>query len=180
MNESFKDLEDELKQLSPRRVSPELWQRLDSELGASAGAKRPRYNSTTSWTSWKWAGWRLAAVAATVAVVTTIGVMRWAERPDVAAPVQSRPVAPATAVAANPLPAPTPAASPDRYRPVSAANVLYDLKDEGLAYTADNNPGRRLRYRYLDTYTWKNPRSNASLKWSIPRDEVRVVPVNLN
>ena len=38
----------------------------------------------------------------------------------------------------------------------------------------------RLRYRYLDTYTWKDPRSNASLKWSVPRDEIRVLPASLN
>ena len=179
MDESFHDLEAELKQLQPRRVSPELWRRLEGDLSASAGASRRRYLATTSWTSWKWAGWRVAAVAAAMAIVTTIGVMRWAEQPAAAPPDQARPVVPATTVATTAVPS-SPAANPDRYRPVSAANVLYDLKDEGLAYTADNSPGRRLRYRYLDTYTWKNPKSNASPKWSIPRDEVRVVPVNLN
>jgi hypothetical protein len=39
---------------------------------------------------------------------------------------------------------------------------------------------RRLRYRYVDTYTWKSSHGNASLKWSVPRDEIRVLPVSLN
>jgi hypothetical protein len=96
--------------------------------------------------------------------------------------VAAKHVAPAPAIAASTIPTPAalPPANAERYRPVSAANVLYELKDEGQVYTADNTPGRRMRYRYLDTYTWKNPKNNASLKWSIPRDEVRVVPVNLN
>jgi hypothetical protein len=29
----------------------------------------------------------------------------------------------------------------------------------------------------VDTITWKNPRTNASVRWTVPREEVRVVPV---
>ena len=63
-----------------------------------------------------------------------------------------------------------------RARPVKAANLLYDLQDEGLVLLEDNTPVRRMRARYVDTYTWKNPATNASLTWSVPRDEVRMVP----
>ena len=44
----------------------------------------------------------------------------------------------------------------------------------------DGTPARRVRARYLDTYTWRNPATNASLKWSVPRDEIRVLPARLN
>jgi hypothetical protein len=44
--------------------------------------------------------------------------------------------------------------------------------------SADDTSARQVRARYVDTYTWKNPRSNASLKWSVPRDEVRVIPTS--
>jgi hypothetical protein len=43
---------------------------------------------------------------------------------------------------------------------------------------ADGTPARRVRQSYVDKITWENPRSNASLVWSVPREEVRVVPVN--
>ena len=84
-------------------------------------------------------------------------------------------------VGANPRPLLMSASRlPDRYQPVAATNVLYDLKDEGTVYLDGDTPARRLRYRYLDTYTWKNPRNNASLKWSVPRDEIRVLPASLH
>jgi hypothetical protein len=63
---------------------------------------------------------------------------------------------------------------------VKAANVLYDLQDEGPVLLEDNTPARRIRARYVDTYTWKNPATKASLKWSVPRDEVRVLPASFH
>jgi hypothetical protein len=42
---------------------------------------------------------------------------------------------------------------------------------------ADGTAARRVRSSYVDTITWKNPKTNASLRWSVPRDEVRVMPV---
>lgn len=63
------------------------------------------------------------------------------------------------------------------FRPVAAENVLYAAQDEGLVTLADGTPARRVRSSYVDTITWKNPRNNASLRWSVPREEVRVVPV---
>jgi len=43
----------------------------------------------------------------------------------------------------------------------------------------DGTTARRLRQSYLDRITWKNPETNASLVWSVPREEIRVVPVLL-
>jgi hypothetical protein len=79
-------------------------------------------------------------------------------------------------VAAAPTPA-TPAAV-KAYEPVAASNVLYDLKDEGEVKLAGEASARQVRARYVDTYTWKNPRNNASIKWTVPRDEIRVVPAS--
>jgi hypothetical protein len=64
------------------------------------------------------------------------------------------------------------------FQPVAAENVLYATKDEGYVTLEDGTPARRLRSNYVDTITWKNPRSNASLRWTVPREEVRVVPVS--
>lgn len=67
---------------------------------------------------------------------------------------------------------------PAPFQPVAAENLLYSARDEGLVTLADGTPARRERFSYVDTITWKNPRTNASVRWSVPREEVRVVPVN--
>jgi hypothetical protein len=62
-------------------------------------------------------------------------------------------------------------------KPVAAENLLVVASDEGLVTLDDGTPARRERRQYVDTITWKNPRTNASLTWSMPREEVRVVPI---
>src|SRR5258708_24505744 len=116
-----------------------------------------------------WLGGRQGVPAAAVARVTTLGVLNF--KPMQPAAVTTPPVVAST----NSAPA-----SRDRYPPVTATNVLYDLKDEGLVQVDGDTAARRLRYRYLDTYTLKNPKRNASLKWSVPRDEIRVLPTSFN
>lgn len=180
MDDILKELEAELKSLRPRRPSAGLLARFERELGVV----RPRrlYTAATTFRSWKWAGWRLAAVAAVVLTVS-LGVWRHLGRALVHSPssgsVRQSIVASASPAAARSQPAAAPA-PPEHYRPVGATNVLYDMKDEGPAYLADNTPARRMRYRYVDTYTWRAPASNASLKWSVPREEVRVIPARLH
>lgn len=77
-----------------------------------------------------------------------------------------------------PPPAPAKAGTPVAYKPVSAENLLYDHRDEGLVILADGTTARRYRSSYVDTITWKNSRTQASLRWSVPRTEERVVPVS--
>lgn len=84
-------------------------------------------------------------------------------------------VAPQPAVATATATEPAPAAT---YKPVSAENLLYAQSDEGLVTLADGTTARRYRSSYVDTITWKNPRTQASLRWSVPRTEERVVPVS--
>lgn len=165
--------------------------------GESPPASARRYSTATSLRSWKWVSWPTAAAAA-AALVVSLGVWRLQHRSG----ASSAPVAAARDLAAAPKPAASPAAgapriSPpeaqpaaarqfasaaarDAYRPVKASNVLYDLQDEGPVLLEDNTPARRVRARYVDTYTWKNPATNASLKWSVPRDEVRVLPASFH
>ena len=68
-------------------------------------------------------------------------------------------------------------ASPTAFKPIAAENLLLDSRDEGYVTLSDGTPAHRSRDRYLDTITWKDPETNASLTWSVPREEVRVVPV---
>ncbi len=64
------------------------------------------------------------------------------------------------------------------YKPVSAQNVWYEQRDDGLVTLANGTTARRYRSSYVDTFTWKNPRTQASLRWSVPRTVERVIPVS--
>lgn len=171
MDESLQELENELKAMQPRR-SPAHWlNQINRELVAELPLPaRPRYTTATNLGSWKWLGWRTAALAAALALVAIIGVVRFN---------RSEPMPGVSVVAVDPI-APVPFAGTASYQPVAAANVLYDLKDEGEVKIEGQASARQVRARYVDTYTWKNPRNNASLKWTVPRDEVRVIPTTYN
>jgi hypothetical protein len=84
-------------------------------------------------------------------------------------------------LAGRPAPAlaPAPAAAATSiFKPVAAQQVLLSARDEGYVQLADGTPGHRLRASYLDTITWADPQSHASLRWSVPRDEVQVIPAS--
>jgi len=153
------DLETELKRLRPRAPSESLLGRIGRELDGATpkptDTAARSYRTATTWTHWKWLGWP-AAVAAAVFALVAVGVLGL--RPDRA------PAAPTT-VAAD-------------YVPVRADNVLYEVRDEGYVTLDDHTPAQQVRLRYLDTYTWKNPKNNASVKWTFPRDEIRIVPAS--
>lgn len=168
MDNSLQELENELKALQPRRARQDWMDQINRELAAELPAStRPVYATATNLRSWKWLGWRTAALAAAVAVMATIGALTLRQT---AVPVGNPTVATNEAGAAiEEMPV---------YQPVAAANVLYDLKDEG-AVNGDS-AARQVRARYVDTYTWKNPRTNASIKWTVPRDEIRVIPASFN
>lgn len=150
MDDEDLQLEAELKSLRPRRLAPGLEART-----AAALSRRRRLA----------AGWW---VALPLAAALTVALVPWRQVSD---------VAPVAAVAPAP-PDFAPEPTPDEYKPVAAENLLYASRDEGVITLADGVQARRLRRSYVDTITWRNPRTNASLKWSVPRDEVRVVPVN--
>ena len=103
--------------------------------------------------SWVWAAFPLAAAVALAVFLKDRAV--------------ETPMAPAVATAR---------ATPT-FKPVSAKNMLYEHRDDGLVTLADGTTARRYRNSYVDTITWKDPRTQASLRWSVPRTEDRVVPV---
>jgi hypothetical protein len=164
MDEDLKDLETELSRLQPAAPSRALFARLERDLAAgrpaTAGARR--VGGPESRPAWFWAlSVPLAAAAAFAVMATRV-------------PTEGRsPSARAEMVrAAN-----TGEESSTTLKPVAAENVLYSASDEGIVTLDDGTPARRERLRYVDTITWRNPRTNASLTWSVPREEVRVVPV---
>lgn len=152
MDDELQQLEAELKRLRPAAPSRQLLARLDRELAAPARRAAPTW--------WLWAG--ALPIAAALAVMITLAARRDSPRPA-NAPQEIAAV---------------PALAPAAFQPVAAENVLYAAQDDGLVTLADGTPARRERLNYVDTITWKNPRTNASVRWSVPREEVRVVPVS--
>lgn len=150
MDNDLQELEAELKRLRPVAASRALTEEISRQLAA-----RPRRHV------WAWAALPLAAMVA--------GMFLLQERPIV-------PAAAVTVVLAGRPSANVPTTA--AYKPVSTENLLYDQSDEGLVTLADGTPARRTRRSYVDTITWRNPNTQASLKWSVPRTEERVIPVS--
>jgi hypothetical protein len=148
MDNSLTELEAELKRLRPVTPSASLASRIASRMEEPAERRF----------SWAWVALPLAA-----AIALGIYINGHVTTPaGESSPADSR-------VAT--------AAMTPTYKPVSAQNILYDQRDEGLVTLADGSTARRIRNSYVDTITWKDSRSQASLKWSVPRTEERVVPV---
>ncbi|HVU34638.1 MAG TPA: hypothetical protein VHE61_14485 [Opitutaceae bacterium] len=142
---------EELRQLTPAAPSAVLTRRLAAELA------RPARRTGLRW-------WLLGLglpAAAAIAMLCAV----WSNHRATVGP----------RTAATPAPPASPAT--DVFTPVTAENVLYAATDDGLATLPDGRAVRRERLQYIDTITWVNPRTHASLTWSIPREEVRVVPV---
>jgi hypothetical protein len=68
-------------------------------------------------------------------------------------------------------------AAPSVFKPVAARQVLLSARDEGYEQL-DGVPAHRLRATYVDSITWENPAEHASLTWSVPREQVRVIPAS--
>ena len=166
MDETLLELENELKRLTPRQPSPALMQTLEAELGR-VDVIEP--SPASSLRSGKWLAWSLVGMAAAIALVLGLQSTRH--------PVKTPGSAATTTQQVVTKPASPPA---NRYQPVRASSVLYDMKEGDPAQLPDQTEGRQVRYRYVDTYTWKNPATNASLRWSVPRDEVRLVRARLD
>lgn len=166
MDDPLQDLEAELRQLRPRTLSAGLLARVEEELAGPEAARAA--HPVRQWQfppagAPRWLGW---PVAAALVAVCGIAIVYW--WPAVA----SRSPAPSAQVSASAKPASA------FFKPVAATQFLYESLDEGPVMLSDGLPARRVCNRYVDTYTWRNPRTRASVQWIVPRAEVRVVPVD--
>jgi hypothetical protein len=157
MDEELKTLESELRRLRPAAPSGALRGRLQRELTPGSDRAGTNREPRRTWLVW---GWLALPIAAAAVFVFNL------QLPSVHVPVPEPTAASAKVVASDTL------------KPVAAENVLYAAADEGLVTLDDGTPARRERLHFVDTITWRNPRTNASLTWSVPREEVRIVPVN--
>lgn len=71
------------------------------------------------------------------------------------------------------------APKPAVFQVVGSENVLLNAQDEGVTTLPDGTPARRVRETYLATVVWKDPKTEASLQWTMPREEFRIIPISL-
>ena len=169
MDDDLQKLEAELKLLRPAAPTRDLLARIERELATPLAATVPAHRPSRLW--WLWAG--AVPAAAALAVMVTLRTRNHQAPSPIAAPTPA-------SVAATPQPTNAEqlvAESAAAFKPVAAENVLYAAQDEGLVTLDDGTPARRERLNFVDTITWRNPRTNAQVRWTIPREEVRVVPV---
>ena len=147
----FNELEAELRALRPAVLSDDLIWRVDRALADPF----PSAFAAKTHSVFEWLAWPIAA--------SFVGAVAWLSN-GAHSPVVHTIVAETAAVAAT-------------YKPVGAENILYDVREEGLTTLADGTPARQVRDRYMDVITWKNAAASSSVCWTVPRDEVRLVPI---
>ena len=161
----FSELEAELKQLRPTAPSPELSTRIEHALEQAPAETPtagiiPRPKVRVNWFA---LGLGVAAAAAFL-MLARANVDRVPDRsPKVAAntPAQNSPAAIGGYVAEG------------------FTRVVYDRRDEGLAFPSDaEQPIRRVRSRSQETMQWRDPGTGASLRVSYPTEEVEFIPVS--
>jgi hypothetical protein len=158
MDDELQQLEAELKQLEPSAPPRELVARLERELNCEP-VRRP-----LAGLRWLW-----VALPAAAAIAMVLVQFSGSPKPILVPLGNTISTAHSLVIAAAPNETPL--------KPVAAENVLISATDEGLVTLDDGTQARRERLQYVDTITWKNARTNASLTWRVPREEVRVVPI---
>jgi hypothetical protein len=166
----FNEIENELKTLRPIEPSPELFARIEAELGADTGQEkvvRPA-RFRISWLS-------LGAGLAAAALLLVFARLHFQQMPPTKvashSPAQSGASHSEAATARSTI-------APAKFVPAGATEVVYRTQDEGLVFPAGSNePLRRVRARMRETLQWQNPQTGASLRVSYPAEEVTFAPV---
>lgn len=167
----FSELEAELKQLRPAAPSPELAKRIERALEEAPATETrtagilPKPKTRVNWFA---LGLGLSAAAAFL-FLARANVDR--------VPDQSPKIA-----AATPVPEPA-APNPDTavrgYVAEGITRVVYNRRDEGLAFPNDpQQPVRRVRSQSHETMQWRDPSTGASLRVSYPTEELEYIPVS--
>jgi hypothetical protein len=60
-------------------------------------------------------------------------------------------------------------------RPVEAQELLQSAQAEGWVTLDDGTKAQQLRLRYLETVRWSD--GDRTLTWTLPREELRILPV---
>ena len=59
---------------------------------------------------------------------------------------------------------------------VGQENRLFHTQDDGIIYSEDKVPFRRVRYNTVDRRVFKDPETGAVFEMLVPREDVLIVP----
>jgi hypothetical protein len=155
-SESLAELERELMRLCPRPISPRLLAALTHDFGVGepkSTRAKAGIVARPAWLAWPAA----AAFAATVAWFAALPQGHAPEKTGLVKPNQNQPV----------------------YKPVATRSLLVASDVGRLVALPEGGEVRAFRDIYVDTIIWRDTAGNASLRWSLPREEIRVVPVEV-
>ena len=181
----FSDLENELKRLRPRPISPDFLSRIEEAMSQPGESGVPA--RTEAWhrniiplppprMAWLLGGTLAAAAAILLMVQINLGPQNPKEARRSASAPQRRTSDWSSIAAQSPN---TVARADNRFLPTGATQVVYDKQDEGLLFpTETEQPVRRLRFRTHETLRWQNPATGASLRVSYPSEQVELIPVS--
>ena len=172
MNE-YEQLEEELRRLRPVRPPEGLVNRLAEVLGRKEATVAANVCRPPSWV------WR-RAIAVAAAVLLVVGVTAWMVRLQPG----EEPVAETELILAA-VPAPTNVPSlADDPPPVDPAYVRYaygtallDERELGSVFVREGRPVRAVRYTMLDHSKYRDAGCGRTFTATVPREEVRFVPV---
>ena len=168
MTEAELGLVEELRQVRPGAVPPALREAVEVE--RSKGKGRPK--------EWIWIGLQtsgaLAACLLVAVAIVSLGGPFESESPigepaaNAIASLDSEPIR-------DPLDSAERESEDSHLVPVGYWNELQNRSDEGLLQGADGAWSRQWRYRYLDTVVVEDQRDGARIKFTVPREEIRLV-----
>ena len=167
MNSNESELEQQLRTLRPREVSPALEDRLAAALDrrevavverapASAVLRRTPVAPASQW--WRGWVWALAGAAATALVFATLH--------GGTAPIGHEKAEPAIATAA-----------PEEFEHTESSEALVTTEDEGLVLGEDEEPLRQVHSYTVERHVWTNAHTGERMEFEIPREDVRFMPV---
>ena len=152
MNNEFEKLEQELKDLKPRRMSLSARQSIEQKLAEPA--RLIIYPRITG------------IVSAAAAIFIALGIIIL--QPD----VQDKQKKELVAVPKN--------LTEDIFKPVKVNTVLLDKQEEALVQVKGDAPMRRIKYRLVDNMEWYNPERKTTFSATVPREQIVLVSTAMN
>ena len=158
-------LEQELRSLTPSRVSDETLARWQESCGTGTAdySDRPPYPMSRA----------MLLLAALVVLTGFLGIFwvqqawRTAQPDQPVAASESRGLREAEWIDVGRTP----------LRPAALNSQFLEVLDEGVVAVVGEVPFRRVRYRLLDTYRWAATTDAVSMEMQVPREEILLLPV---
>ncbi len=166
----FDDLdlfEKQLKEIKPRHLSGQLRDRIARKIEGPAQAGDEAGRTACQYT-------RSGLLYAGIAAALLVALGSW----YLAVNRNGRTILPENALASRTTQ--PEAASPEAERSVTADTYLLRSRDEGIMFTGNSRPVRKIKCSLLDTVQWNEPEDRSRYRMMSTRDVIAYVPVRID